>query len=93
MSRARPTRACSPTSRRRKRPSTAVVADLDPAGWATPTPAEGWDVRDSIAHLAYTEDLAGAALTDDRRVRPPCADGAARRRATRARSSSGPGGR
>ena len=24
-----------------------VVADLDPDGWATPTPAEGWDVRDS----------------------------------------------
>ncbi len=41
-----------------------VVADLDPAGWATPTPAEGWDVRDSIAHLAWTEDLAVLALRD-----------------------------
>jgi uncharacterized protein (TIGR03084 family) len=41
-----------------------VVADLDEAGWATPTPAEGWDVRDSVAHLAFTEDLARAALTD-----------------------------
>jgi uncharacterized protein (TIGR03084 family) len=42
-----------------------VVADLDEAGWATPTPAEGWDVRDSVAHLAFTEDLARAALTDE----------------------------
>jgi len=42
-----------------------VVADLDDAGWATPTPAEGWDVRDSVAHLAFTEDLARAALTDE----------------------------
>ena len=41
-----------------------VVADLDPAAWATPTPAEGWDVRDSIAHLAWTEDLAVLALRD-----------------------------
>ena len=41
-----------------------VVADLDPAGWATPTPAAGWDVRDSVAHLAFTEDLAGVALRD-----------------------------
>lgn len=42
-----------------------VVADLDEAAWTTPTPADGWDVRDSVAHLAYTEDLAQAALTDD----------------------------
>jgi uncharacterized protein (TIGR03084 family) len=42
----------------------AVVAPLDDAGWATPTPAEGWDVRDSIAHLATAEDLAAAAATD-----------------------------
>ncbi|HEY6318235.1 MAG TPA: TIGR03084 family metal-binding protein [Acidimicrobiia bacterium] len=41
-----------------------VVADLEPAAWATPTPAEGWDVRDSIAHLAWTEDLAVLALRD-----------------------------
>lgn len=42
----------------------ALVADLDEAGWATATPAEGWDVRDSIAHLAYSEDLASTAATD-----------------------------
>ena len=42
----------------------AVVADLDDRGWRTPTPAVGWDVRDSIAHLAYSEALAATALTD-----------------------------
>ncbi|MSO78276.1 MAG: TIGR03084 family protein [Acidimicrobiia bacterium] len=42
----------------------ALVANLDHAGWATPTPAEGWDVRDSIAHLAYAEDLATTAATN-----------------------------
>jgi uncharacterized protein (TIGR03084 family) len=41
-----------------------VVAPLDPGGWATATPAAGWDVRDSVAHLAVTEDLADAALRD-----------------------------
>ena len=41
-----------------------VVTDLDPAGWATLTPAAGWDVRDSIAHLAGSEDLARTAMHD-----------------------------
>jgi uncharacterized protein (TIGR03084 family) len=42
----------------------AVVRDLDDAHWATPTPAEGWDVRDSIAHLAVSERLAATAQDD-----------------------------
>jgi len=42
-----------------------VVVDLDDGGWATPTPAAGWDVRDSVAHLALSEDLARAALSDE----------------------------
>jgi uncharacterized protein (TIGR03084 family) len=41
-----------------------LVARLDEAGWRTPTPAAGWDIKDSIAHLANTEDLAIAALRD-----------------------------
>jgi uncharacterized protein (TIGR03084 family) len=41
-----------------------VVADLDDEGWGTATPAAGWDVRDTIAHLALSEDLATTALTD-----------------------------
>ncbi|MBM3670599.1 MAG: TIGR03084 family protein [Actinobacteria bacterium] len=42
----------------------ALVAELDETAWRTPTPAGGWDVRDSIAHLAYSEDLASTAASD-----------------------------
>ncbi len=41
-----------------------VVATIDDDGWSTPTPAAGWDVRDSIAHLAVSEELAATALSD-----------------------------
>ncbi|GMU80050.1 MAG: hypothetical protein AMXMBFR46_28380 [Acidimicrobiia bacterium] len=41
-----------------------VVAALDGEAWATATAAAGWDVRDTIAHLATAEELAGLALTD-----------------------------
>ncbi|MET9617750.1 TIGR03084 family metal-binding protein [Kitasatospora indigofera] len=34
----------------------ALVAALDPAGWARPTPAEGWTIAHQIAHLAWTDD-------------------------------------
>lgn len=40
----------------------ARVADLDDAGWRTPTPAAGWDVHDSISHLAATDADALLAL-------------------------------
>jgi uncharacterized protein (TIGR03084 family) len=33
----------------------ALVAGLDPAGWARPTPAEGWTIAHQIAHLAWTD--------------------------------------
>jgi uncharacterized protein (TIGR03084 family) len=42
----------------------AVVADLDEAGWATPTAAAGWDVRDTLVHLAYFDDAARLAAAD-----------------------------
>jgi uncharacterized protein (TIGR03084 family) len=42
----------------------AAVEALDEDGWRTPTPAAGWDVRDSIAHLAVSEDLASTAAID-----------------------------
>jgi uncharacterized protein (TIGR03083 family) len=29
-----------------------LVAPLDGAAWSMPTPAEGWTVRDQVAHLA-----------------------------------------
>ncbi|HXY91576.1 MAG TPA: TIGR03084 family metal-binding protein [Acidimicrobiia bacterium] len=42
----------------------AIVAGIDDDAWLAPTPAAGWDVRDSIAHLAYSEELAATALSD-----------------------------
>ena len=42
----------------------ALVADLKPAQWVTPTPSEGWAVRDQIAHLAYFDEAAALAITD-----------------------------
>ena len=42
----------------------AVVAGLDRPGWAAPTPATGWDVATQVAHLAWTDEAATAAATD-----------------------------
>ena len=42
----------------------ALVADLDDAGWRTPTPAAGWDVATQVVHLAWTDEVAVAAATD-----------------------------
>lgn len=42
----------------------SIVAGLDEAGWNRPTPAEGWAVRDHIAHLAYADVAAYLAAVD-----------------------------
>ncbi|MFC9326127.1 TIGR03084 family metal-binding protein [Kitasatospora sp. NPDC057015] len=42
----------------------ALVAGLDPAGWARPTPAEGWTIAHQIAHLAWTDDWAVLSARD-----------------------------
>ena len=42
----------------------AIVAPLDETGWRRPTPAEGWDVAHQVAHLAWTDEVALAAVTD-----------------------------
>ena len=42
----------------------ALVAPLAEAEWSTLTPAEGWTVRDSILHLAVTDDVAALAVAD-----------------------------
>ncbi len=42
----------------------SLVAGLDDAGWHTPTPAPGWDVATQVAHLAWTDDVALKAATD-----------------------------
>ena len=36
---------------------------IDPDAWLRPTPARGWDVRDTIAHLADTDEMAIATAT------------------------------
>jgi uncharacterized protein (TIGR03084 family) len=41
-----------------------LVAGLEPAAWATPTPAAGWTVAHQIAHLAWTDASAFRAATD-----------------------------
>ncbi len=37
----------------------AIFADLDEPGWNIVTPADGWDIREQIRHLAYYENRAG----------------------------------
>ncbi|QGZ50262.1 TIGR03084 family protein [Streptomyces sp. QHH-9511] len=41
-----------------------MVDGLSGAGWAAPTPAEGWTVAHQIAHLAWTDRAALLAATD-----------------------------
>ena len=40
-----------------------LLAPLPPAGWETPTPAEGWAIRDQVSHLAWFDDAAVRAAT------------------------------
>ncbi len=42
-----------------------LVATIDDHAWTTGTLAEGWDVRDQIAHLALSEELGALAATDE----------------------------
>jgi uncharacterized protein (TIGR03084 family) len=41
-----------------------AVAGLDDDGWQTPTPAPGWSVATTIAHLLWTDEVAVVAATD-----------------------------
>ncbi|SBS76163.1 conserved hypothetical protein [uncultured Mycobacterium sp.] len=43
----------------------ALVAPLDPAGWAAPTPAPGWTVAHQIAHLLWTDRTSLTSITDE----------------------------
>jgi uncharacterized protein (TIGR03084 family) len=47
----------------------AMIAGLDDAGVAAPTPAEGWSIRDQLSHLAYFDEAATAAAVDPERFR------------------------
>ncbi len=40
----------------------SLVADLDEAGWRTLTPAEGWDVATTVAHLLWTDESSVKAI-------------------------------
>ena len=42
----------------------AVVTGLDEAGFATPTPAEGWTIADQLSHLAGFDEAARTAIVD-----------------------------
>jgi uncharacterized protein (TIGR03084 family) len=42
----------------------ALVVDIDDEAWSMATPAQGWDIRDQIGHLASSEDLATLAASD-----------------------------
>ncbi|MBV9661678.1 MAG: TIGR03084 family protein [Acidimicrobiales bacterium] len=41
-----------------------VFGGLVNEDWARPTPAEGWDVRDSLSHLCFFEEAAVLAVTE-----------------------------
>lgn len=41
-----------------------LVAHLPDAGWDTPTPSEGWAVRDQIGHLAFFDEAGTQAIAD-----------------------------
>lgn len=42
----------------------ALVRDLSDEGWETATPAEGWNIRDQVGHLAFFDEQAALALRD-----------------------------
>ena len=42
----------------------SVVSGLDAEGWSTPTAAAGWDVRETIVHVAFYDDTARLAIVD-----------------------------
>jgi uncharacterized protein (TIGR03084 family) len=41
-----------------------AVAGLDADAWATPTPAAGWTVATTVAHLLWTDEVAVVSATD-----------------------------
>ena len=45
-----------------------VLTGLADADWLRPTPATGWDVRDQVAHLADTDEVARDTLTEGPRA-------------------------
>ncbi len=42
-----------------------ICAAMDVADWELATPSPGWAIRDQIGHLAYFDDAAAIAITDE----------------------------
>jgi uncharacterized protein (TIGR03084 family) len=42
----------------------AVLAPIDEAAWSRATAADGWDVKDTVHHIAYFDDCAREAVVD-----------------------------
>lgn len=42
----------------------SIVVDLDAGAFEQPTPSAGWTVADQLAHLAFVDGLAAAAIVD-----------------------------
>jgi len=42
----------------------SIVGALDESGWNIMTPAEGWNVKDQIRHIAYYDERARLAITE-----------------------------
>jgi uncharacterized protein (TIGR03084 family) len=42
----------------------AILKSLSPGQWDVPTPAENWNVRDQISHLAFFDETGTLAATD-----------------------------
>jgi uncharacterized protein (TIGR03084 family) len=55
----------------------AVLEGIEPDDWFRPTPAWSWDVRDTVAHLADTDELAVDTCSDGPRALAKVAEGCA----------------
>ena len=42
----------------------SLTAPFEDAQWNTPTPADGWTVKDQLSHLAYYDEMATIAVAD-----------------------------
>jgi uncharacterized protein (TIGR03084 family) len=55
-----------------------VVSELSEAEWQAPTPAEGWDVKDTIVHLIQADRAARMAVAEPERFQAAKAEAASK---------------
>lgn len=53
---------------------TTMLACVTEESWETPTPADGWAIRDQVSHLAYFDQAATQAVTESDRFREAAAE-------------------